>query len=475
MAASDDGGGALVLRAARRLGDACASGEVPGAALAVAAGGTTVLETAFGLASARDAVAATPDTPFNLASVTKPIVGTALAVLAGRGVLDLDAPVSAYWPVPEQPPWQDMVPSVRQVASHTGGFPLFLRFFYADEAPGVDGAPGKRDLLRAHARVAFPPGHRRMYSNIGYELLGAVIEEVTGSCLADALRELVFDPLEMTSARFGLPDGGEGAAVRHTSSGSAYPPYVTGHGAASEAWCGVRDLLRFGIAHAGGTSALPAEALDAARRPTTAGPGGDGYGIGWGVRRHRDLSVAFHGGSMGGVAAYLVVVPEAEIVIAALANVQSAGELLTTVANDILSGLLPGFAPLTRDSGSFDLDLPAVPAAEIAGRWSGTADLPSGAVPVSLSIDEDGSGVATWNSAEHMITELRVTGSSVAVRLDGLIDAPGLAARPHAPALLLHRTAEAELTGTFLAMGVQNADHPRQPDIVTWPVSVRRA
>ncbi|WP_326636651.1 hypothetical protein OG884_24710 [Streptosporangium sp. NBC_01755] len=62
------------------------------------------------------------------------------------------------------------------------------------------------------------------------------------------------------------------------------------------------DLLRFGLAHAGGTSALPAEALAAGHRPTAPWPGADGYGIGWGVQRHGDLSIAFHGGSMGGVA-----------------------------------------------------------------------------------------------------------------------------------------------------------------------------
>ncbi|MET8051065.1 serine hydrolase domain-containing protein [Streptosporangium sp. NPDC005286] len=464
----DDRISALVLQASRRLSDACDSGEVPGAALAVAAGGTTVLEAAFGLASVEDGVAATVDTPFSLASVTKPMVGTALAVLAERGALDLDAQVSRYRPLPGH----GTAPTLRQVANHTGGFPTFLRFFYGDE---IDRAPSKNDLLRAYARVVFPPGVRQTYSNVGYELLGAIIEEVTGSPLADALSELVFEPLEMRSARFGEPDGGPGAARRHTSSGSAYPPYVTGHGAAAEAWCSVRDLLRFGLAHAGGMSALPAEALAASHRPTAPWPGADGYGIGWGVRRHGDLSIAFHGGSMGGVAAYLVAVPTAGIVIAALANVQSGRELLISVTNDILAALLPGFTPLTRADGSPDGELLSAPAAEVGGEWSGSLDLPSGAVPLFLSIAPDGSGTARWDSTDHAITKLRVTDSSVTVELDGLADAPDLAARPHAPALWLHRTAATELAGGLAAIGVQNADHPLQPDIVVWPASLRLA
>ena len=110
---------------------------------------------------------------FRLASVTKPLVARAAQIAVEEGVLDLDTPAG--------PPGS----TVRHLLAHASGLPL--------NAPDV------------HA----PPGTRRLYSNYGFAVLAATIEEAAGIEFSRYLAEAVFDPLEMSSARL---EGGAAAA-----------------------------------------------------------------------------------------------------------------------------------------------------------------------------------------------------------------------------------------------------------------------
>ncbi len=164
--------------------------------------------------------ALTPDTPYFVASIDKLVTATALFVLAERGVLDLDARLAAYLdPVRTRGlhVWKGVDRSdaltLRHLASHTSGLADYLEdrprggrsLIEETLAQGDVGWTVEEALERVRSRLRphFPPqdahaaGSRAQYSDTNYLLLKAVLEVVTGGSVADAYRDLVFDPLGM--------------------------------------------------------------------------------------------------------------------------------------------------------------------------------------------------------------------------------------------------------------------------------------
>ncbi|MFJ8957422.1 serine hydrolase domain-containing protein [Streptomyces sp. NPDC102381] len=457
-----------VSEAVSLLNEASDSGEIPGAAIAVAVGGEPVLETAFGFSDRAGGVRTSPDTPFSLASVTKPMVGTAVALLAHEGLIDLDAPVSHYWPGPVMPFDYGQEPTVRQLANHTAGLPEFARFIAAGESTE------QHETLHAYARAVFPPGSRYVYSNLGFGLLGAILEQVSGRRLADVLAELVFQPLKMASAGVGGPGSIPGAAVRYTPAGSAYPAYATSHPGASDGWCGVRDLLQFGLAHLGAASGLPGSVRAACHLPTAPWSRSMSYGIGWVVRHQGPHRVIFHQGGMPGVTSQLTVVPEADVVVAAASNTQTS--VLEEVTHRVLSALLPGYGPPPPGDGRFDAGRPPVSTAAVTGAWAGTVALRSGAIPVTLDINDGTADLLAWDGGHKQpVTDLRVTDASAAAQLEGSVPAAELGQRLHTASLVLHRARTESLTGVLTASVQLPPGAAECADTLAWPIVLQRA
>lgn len=168
---------------------------------------------AFGLASAAPPRPMTPETIFDLASVTKPLVGATLTLaLVDRGVISLDDEITTVLPELEKAKRKGV--TFRRILSHTSGLPGW-RPLYAwskdrDEIPAVIDRLG----------LATDPGSRFEYSDLGFVVLGLALERVTGRGLAEMASELVFEPLGMTRTRY-LPSGpSDGFAV--TEEGNAF-------------------------------------------------------------------------------------------------------------------------------------------------------------------------------------------------------------------------------------------------------------
>ncbi len=159
-----------------------AANGFPGMALAVrAADGQTATIALGDAVLGRAPVRA--DHLFQIGSISKSLAAMAIYVLAGRGKLDLDAPVMTV--VPEL--WlDDRSITLIQLMAHTAGLP--------DDAPLFPDVPGGK-LWSATA-----PGSHFSYSNAGYNMLAFVVERVTGMRYDRALAQLVLAPLGMTSA-----------------------------------------------------------------------------------------------------------------------------------------------------------------------------------------------------------------------------------------------------------------------------------
>ncbi len=176
----------------------------PGCAFGVIAGGKTVLSDALGhFTYDENSPEVTPQTIYDVASLTKIVSTTAAAMLLEqRGLLDLDMPVGELLPgfVVGRPPgtWARHV-TVRHLLAHTSGLPAYVEFFRTANSPVA--------LFRACLDLQFEahPGERAEYSDPGFILLGKALEVLMHEPLATWVRREIIHPLEMASTGFNPP------------------------------------------------------------------------------------------------------------------------------------------------------------------------------------------------------------------------------------------------------------------------------
>jgi D-alanyl-D-alanine carboxypeptidase len=172
--------------------------RIPGLALAVVRNGTVVKMQGYGLANLDHDVPVTPDTVFELASVTKQFTAAAIMKLVEEGKVQLDDPI--LWHLPRGPAtWKAM--TVRHLLTHTAGLPGLEENFKALWPGGPRLYYSTAQLFNAATKdpLTFPAGERFQYSDVGYFLLGMIIEHVSGRRYAEFLDERFFRPLGMTS------------------------------------------------------------------------------------------------------------------------------------------------------------------------------------------------------------------------------------------------------------------------------------
>ena len=185
-------------RARELLANAVHQGVFPGGVLRVETESGPVLELASGqLARDPEAPRVTADTRYDLASLTKVIATTALAMRALEcGALDLVSPIAAYLPA-GAPAWTGSV-AVHHLLSHGSGLAAWEPFFRALVEAGVPlGGEAAKDWVLGRILATGPldpPGHASRYSDLGFLLLGAVVERALGAELRTLHREWVREP-----------------------------------------------------------------------------------------------------------------------------------------------------------------------------------------------------------------------------------------------------------------------------------------
>jgi beta-lactamase class C len=173
------------------LDNAVASGKLHAAVLRVEQRGE-VFERAFGKAK--------PDSPFLIASITKPMTATAVMILADRGLLRYEDPASKY--LDNFTIGDRSKITIRHLLTHTSGLPdmlpgnIALRQRQAPMAEFVNGA--------LTTPLLFAPGARTSYQSMGILLAAEIVERITRKPLRQFLQAEVFQPLKMTHTALGL-------------------------------------------------------------------------------------------------------------------------------------------------------------------------------------------------------------------------------------------------------------------------------
>jgi D-alanyl-D-alanine carboxypeptidase len=254
---------------------------------------------------------ATVDTPFVVGSITKTFIAALIMQLVDEGRLSLDDRLENW--LPDYPRAGQI--TLRHLLSHTSG--VFNYFDHRSYTARVFGNPGRvwtpEQVLDAFDGVPyFPPGTGYHYSNTNFVLLGMVIEEATGSTLADELERRLFEPLGLANTFFQYdepapPLAAHGylvgtARTREISDGTDYRPTTS---AATVAWgagniCATSaDIARWGRAlHGGGL--LSPESLAEMQNFSANVYSNGAYGLGTRTRTFNGWRMFGHTGSLRG-------------------------------------------------------------------------------------------------------------------------------------------------------------------------------
>lgn len=338
---------------------------IPGLALGYAREGRVAFARGYGLADLAGRRPVTADTVFPLASVTKTVTATAVMQLVEAGRLDLDAAVAPLLDFPLANPHHPELPiTARHLLTHTSGLSDAKYYEIDFRTPGADATLGLRALLAGYlvpggafydAGTCFapnPPGAVWDYSNVGFALLGYLVERISGEDLRTRTRRTIFEPLGMRSAGWTIAGTPASAVTNYDLVDDrlvpvppmGFPDYPVGMMRASAS-----DLARFAAASANGGAAdggrMLGEAamaqLLAVSRPAGLPEWLSGQALGWQVSPVAGLALHNHAGGDPGVFTFAFVRPETREGLAVLTNVTSSSASMAAVkaiAGRILGG-----------------------------------------------------------------------------------------------------------------------------------------
>ena len=211
-------------------------GNVPGASVLVIRDGKPIVRRAYGLANVEERVAATPETNYRLASMTKQFTAAAILLLMESGKLQLDDPIRKW--LPSLPEATSAV-TLRHLLTHTSGLIDYEDVIPDGTTEQVHDADVLR-LLKAENRTYFVPGASYRYSNSGYSLLALIVERASGETFASFLRDHIFVPLGMTNT------------VAHEEGISTVAHRAFGYSSANGAWTRTDQSLTSAVLGDGG-------------------------------------------------------------------------------------------------------------------------------------------------------------------------------------------------------------------------------
>jgi serine-type D-Ala-D-Ala carboxypeptidase len=191
----------LFARAFAVISEAIDQHAFPGASIAVTHSGNLVAFKALGRFTYEDsAPAVSTDTIFDLASVSKVVATTTMAmILYARGLVDLEAPVVVTLPEFRGSDTRRAEVTVRHLLAHSSGLPAYEKLFLRTKS--------KDELLREAFAVPLKndPGTHAEYSDVGFILLGVALEQIAGESLDRFCQQEIFGPLGMTHTTYNPP------------------------------------------------------------------------------------------------------------------------------------------------------------------------------------------------------------------------------------------------------------------------------
>ncbi len=317
--------------------------KVPGLSIAVLNDGAIEWARGYGLARVGSAIAVTPSTLFQGATLSLPLTAAAALNYVDAGQLELDADINAKltsWKLPPSEITAGVPVTLRQLLGHAAGISSSTFNGYAPGIPVpslldvLDGRPPARSPA---VRVTLKPGAQWRFAPGGYAVVQQLLTDVTKKEFPVVMRERVLGPSGMADSTFEQPlsdTASVRAASGHRADGTRMPGgyNVFPEMAADGLWSTPTDLARFVItlrnALNGKLSILRHTTAETMLTPVVAG---SDYGLGFGVKGEGDALSISHSGSCDGFRCTLIAYPRTGRGVIVMANSDAAAPLINEV------------------------------------------------------------------------------------------------------------------------------------------------
>ncbi|HET7306254.1 MAG TPA: serine hydrolase [Gammaproteobacteria bacterium] len=300
----------------------------------VAKGDEILLDKGYGMANVAWDIPNALDAKFRLGSLTKQFTAALVLLLQEDGKLRIEDPVSKY--LPDAPKQWDKI-TLSELLHHTSGIPNFTSFKTFMKWRMTPHTHAEELVYFRDKPLEFKPGSKFEYSNSNYEVLGAVIEKVSGTSYGKLLQDRILKPLHMAGTGLDadgliLPKRAQGYRYRGSELVRARSESMTVPWAAGSMYSTTPDLLRWEHALFGG------KLVSAASLKAMTTPGKGHYGLGVEVTQRAGVKIVSHSGGIEGFNTYLAYVPARKIAVVVLGNVN--GTAPTVMGNQLLDVML---------------------------------------------------------------------------------------------------------------------------------------
>jgi CubicO group peptidase (beta-lactamase class C family) len=323
--------------------------HIPGLALAIVQGDQVAYLHGYGQA-APGGRAVTPQTPFMIGSVTKSFTALAIMQLVEAGQVALDAPVRTYLPwFRVADPQASARITLRHLLNQTSGFSTGsgLQEMMASDLSDAAIEAGVRRL--ADDELSHVPGAVYEYSNVNFNILGLIVQTVSGQSFESYIQEHIFDPLEMQRSFTSLDRAAEAGMARGHMLWFGMPipkevPFNRGGLPNGFLICSAEDMAHYLTAQLnegryGNVSVLSPQGVAAMHQPAVPQQTPEAYyGMGWEIGQIEGVPAVFHSGDNADFQTHVLLLPTEKLGVVVLLNAQ--GLSINTGASQIASGVL---------------------------------------------------------------------------------------------------------------------------------------
>jgi CubicO group peptidase (beta-lactamase class C family) len=366
-------------------------GKIASISIAVAKDGKIIWEEAFGYSNIEKKVRATSHTKYLSASIAKTFTATGLMTLSEKGLVDIDRPVLDYLPDIKIRSFvgDEREITIRHILNHRSGMPSYCELFFEDEN---EKPRDFRETARRYCIITFTPGSSYIYSNLGYELIGYLISEVSGASYSRFMEEEVFLPLKLTETKvFERGLSIDHSAICYSPDFKPIPNYVGPYLGADGIYFSAHDLIRFAMFHLKDHlkdqhSILTDETIDKMQEDYP--PSNTRYGIGWNLDvNEAGYRSVHHGGEAPGSDNFMRLIPSEDIALVILCN-NEIGDNLYEIQDEICNALIPGFTkPKIEDQQTNESGAEQQIPEELLGKWKGKIVAYDREIEVELIVD----------------------------------------------------------------------------------------